>query len=438
MPEILIIADDLSGAADSGNSLVAAGLDTLVVLDSRGNLPDAAALSLDLDTRRLPAEPAAALHVDAVRRLRSPDTALYKKIDSTLRGNWAVETAAVHIALAGNGHTLPMAMVAPAFPAAGRVTRRGRMYVNGTPLDETEIWRHEGLTGPADLRALLRAAGLQTELADLNLIRRGDAVLREALREWLDDGVEALACDAETDADLATLARVTTSLRERVFWVGSAGFAYHLPGALGLMRAGALPDTAMPTPLDPVLIVVGSSSGVSQVQAERLMESGAVRGMAIDPHVLRIGPGTTEWGHAEQELREVLASGDDVLLTMATGPALDRRDGHALAVALGRLVHEQAPRIGGLVITGGETARAVLAALGIGAIRLLGEVEPGVPLGIAQGDRPMPLITKAGAFGSPDTLVRCRQRLRAQALPPVAEAGTGRAAPHAPHHPGSH
>ncbi|WP_448191046.1 four-carbon acid sugar kinase family protein [Azospirillum sp. sgz301742] len=430
MPGILIIADDLSGAADCGITVAAAGLGTVVLLDQRGALADADAVALDLDTRRLAGEAAAALNVDAVRRLHTPGVALYKKIDSTLRGNWAAETAAVHAALAGVDGAALLAVVAPAFPATGRTTRQGRMLVKGTPLEETEIWRNEGIAGVADLPALLRAAGLKAELASLDLIRRGEAAVRKALSGWLGEGVDALACDAETEEDLATLARATAAVRQRVFWVGSAGLARHLPGALGLARESALPEPAVPNPLDPVLTIVGSLSGVARAQAQELARVHGVRSLCIDPHLLRLGPGTAEWGHAERDLREALASGDDLLLMTETGPSADLREGHTLAVALGRLVHEQAPRIGGLIMTGGETARAVLAALGIGAIRLLGEVEPGVPLGLAEGARSIPLITKAGAFGTPETLVRCRERLRATGLPPVPEAGTGRAAPH--------
>ncbi|WP_431857475.1 four-carbon acid sugar kinase family protein [Azospirillum sp.] len=418
MPDILILADDLSGAADCGITFASVGLDTVVLLDQRGALPDADALALDLDTRRLPAGPAAALAVDAVRLLHTPGSPLYKKIDSTLRGNWAAETAAIHTALVAGGEA-PLAVVAPAFPATGRTTRQGRLLVEGTPLEETEIWRREGIPGVADLPALLRAAGLTVALADLALIRRGGEALRAALAGWLEEGVNALACDAESEEDLAALARATAAVRRRVFWVGSAGLARHLASALGLARESALPVPAMPTPPDPVLTIVGSLSCVARAQAKELAAQPGVRRLSIAPPVLRLGPGTAEWGHAEQDLREALGSGDDLLLTMETGDSpdigADLTEGHALAVALGRLVHEQAPRIGGLVVAGGETARAVLAALGINAIRLLGEVEPGVPLGLAEGARTLPVITKAGAFGSPDTLVRCRERLRAAA-----------------------
>ena len=258
MPDILIIGDDLSGAADCGITFAAAGLGTVVLLDARGALVDADAVALDLDTRRLPPEPAAAMNVDAVRRLHTPGVALYKKIDSTLRGNWAAETAAMHGALASAGPR-PLAVVAPAFPATGRTTRHGRMLVKGTPLEETEIWTREGITGVADLRALLQAAGLKTEPAGLELIRQGEATLRKTLADWLDQGVDALACDAETEEDLSIVARASAAARQRVFWVGSAGLARHLTGALGLARESAMPTPAIPNPLDPVLTIVGST-----------------------------------------------------------------------------------------------------------------------------------------------------------------------------------
>ncbi|HEY0833227.1 MAG TPA: four-carbon acid sugar kinase family protein, partial [Azospirillum sp.] len=61
----LIVADDLSGAADGGTVFAAAGLETVMLLDPRG-VPGAAveAVAIDLDSRRLPAAPAAALHAE--------------------------------------------------------------------------------------------------------------------------------------------------------------------------------------------------------------------------------------------------------------------------------------------------------------------------------------------------------------------------------------
>ena len=393
MPEILIIADDLSGATDCGMTLASAGVDTVLLLDSRGPLSDADALVLDLDTRRLPAEPAAALNVDAARRLHAPGTALFMMAGAGAGPHWAAEIAAVHIALTGDGQEPRLAVVVP--PVA-----------------------------VADAQTQLSDAGLQTERAAPGLFGRGDATVRAALRDWLENGVEAVVCEATSPDDLASLARVTGEQRERMFWVGPADLVRHLPGALGVERR-APAEPALPTPLDPVLVVVGSGCETAHAQAAVLADSGGVRVLSVEPHVLRVGPGTAEWGHAERDLREALGNGGDVLLRLPDGPPPPAEQRHALAVALGRLVHEQGPRIGGLVLSGGETVRAVLAALGIGAVRMLDALEPGVPVGVTEGPRPIPLILKTGSSGEPETLVRARQRLRMTALPPVPDAGRG-------------
>ncbi|HEY6003736.1 MAG TPA: 4-hydroxythreonine-4-phosphate dehydrogenase PdxA, partial [Anaeromyxobacter sp.] len=104
-------------------------------------------------------------------------------------------------------------------------------------------------------------------------------------------------------------------------------------------------------------------------------------------------------------------AGDDVLLTIAES-AVPRELGPALAAAVGELVAPYLGRCAGVLATGGETARAILAAAGGSGLLLEDEVEPGAPVGIADTSAPLRFVTKAGAFGSPDTLVKCREALR--------------------------
>ena len=165
---IVIVADDLTGAADCGIACTAAGLNTVVVLGENSRILDLAAdaIAFDADTRRQSPEAAGAATELAVRRLCAGGgvRVLYKKIDSTLRGNFAVEIAAARrssdglLAHGGAGNARApaplLAIVVPAFPATGRTTRGGRMFLQGTPLEESEIWRNEGISGSADLTAL--------------------------------------------------------------------------------------------------------------------------------------------------------------------------------------------------------------------------------------------------------------------------------------------
>jgi 4-hydroxythreonine-4-phosphate dehydrogenase len=87
-----------------------------------------------------------------------------------------------------------------------------------------------------------------------------------------------------------------------------------------------------------------------------------------------------------------------------------------------------ADRVGALVATGGETARAILDAWGIQRLRLLGEIEPGLPWSLAEcANRDVLILTKAGGFGTPGTLLRCREFLHKKARGPAVVEGQTRA-----------
>jgi 4-hydroxythreonine-4-phosphate dehydrogenase len=80
-----------------------------------------------------------------------------------------------------------------------------------------------------------------------------------------------------------------------------------------------------------------------------------------------------------------------------------------------RLAHVALPALAGvgtLVVTGGETARAVLTHAGVDQLVVCGELEPGVVWSRVPG-RALSVVTKAGAFGDPGVLVRCIEAVNA-------------------------
>jgi 4-hydroxythreonine-4-phosphate dehydrogenase len=113
-----------------------------------------------------------------------------------------------------------------------------------------------------------------------------------------------------------------------------------------------------------------------------------------------------------ESIPAALDLGNDVLVTVDAGPDVKIKDAPELCAALAARLAPYLPHFGGLVLTGGETARAVLTAARVTALRLLDEVEPGVPLALATGPRVIPVVTKAGAFGDSRTLLRCRAALK--------------------------
>ena len=93
--------------------------------------------------------------------------------------------------------------------------------------------------------------------------------------------------------------------------------------------------------------------------------------------------------------------------------SVENETGQLLSAALARLVQPFAAHAGALVATGGETAHSVLEAWGIACLRLVGEIETGVPVSVTEGwNRRLTVLTKAGAFGTPETLLHCREFLR--------------------------
>src|ERR671920_1703082 len=385
MPDIAIIADDLTGAADAGVQLVRAGYRTAVFF--HGEEISAAgidAVSFDTDSRTRPAGFAARRVVEAARTVRHANL-LYKKLDSTLRGNIEAELAA---AFGATGRE--RIIVAPAFPAAGRTTVGGTQLVHGVPVDETEMQN--------DPRTPVREAHVPTLLAgafaSVGTLDAEDLADPERVRLVLEEG-ECVVADAERDSDLESLVRAVPE-PDRVLWAGSAGLAL----ALGSVYPGPSAGDAnvRRDRVRPVLVVVGSLSGVAREQVRRLVGEYGHVAFPVEAGETGVSRKTVA------AVRDALAG-----CTCAVVHSPDERSasGEAMLASLAEVVARlsEEERFEGLVLTGGATAVVVARRLGATGIRLQGEVEAGVPMGTLVGPAPYPVVTKAGGFGGPDTLI---------------------------------
>lgn len=390
--EVAIIADDLTGAADSGVQLACAGYRTAVAfwgapVPPEGNLD---AVAVDTDSRTMPPGFAAKRVVEAGRAVRGANV-VYKKIDSTLRGPVAAELAA---ALGATGRE--RVVVAPAFPAAGRTTVGGVQLVRGVPVHETEAKDdphtpvREGHVPTLLANALHSVSTLGTgELADPGRVR---SKLKEA---------RCVVVDAERDEDLRALARALPD-PSAVLWAGSAGLALALGGAYPGPHAGA-PDGNPPSRR--VLVAIGSLSGASREQLGRLVgEHGEAAALEVGTSV--------EANGLIARARAALEGAGCAVIHSAAEIAPSGDVGHpvgALAEAAAGLSKEGL--FDALVLTGGATALGVARRLGATGIRLEGELEPGVPVGTLIGPRRYRVVTKAGGFGGPETLVNAVEAL---------------------------
>jgi uncharacterized protein YgbK (DUF1537 family) len=380
---VTIIADDLTGACDAG-ALFAGRGPVGVFLAPELPCPVLEAAAVDTETRALPAAEAAA----AMRRLitamatRLAGRGVFKKIDSTCRGPIGAELDALV-----EGADARAALVCPAFPAQGRTVVRGLLSVHGIPAHESAVGDDPDYPGAtSDLVDILsRRSRLSVSLLRLKEVRGSPEDLERALHERRG----LVAADAETDEDLDALARAALS-HPGILLAGSAGLARAAAVASG--HAGPAP--LLPPP-GAWLIVMGSRHPATLCQIAALEASGMVGARLEGARVPNLSRIVDAIGTGRPAF---VASGDilDGPRTLAAG---------RLADSVGAVLAEAIPSL--VVLSGGETAIAVMRALGARRLELAGAPASGLALGrlIADNRSPLPVLTKAGGFGAPGLLV---------------------------------
>ncbi|CCD88539.1 conserved protein of unknown function [Bradyrhizobium sp. ORS 285] len=401
----LIVADDLTGAADCAIAFGRRGRAAAVTWGEDASDRRLPVLAYDAASRGLSAEDAARRHTHVLARLARPRRRLFKKIDSTLRGQPAAETAATMAHLAQSGPAF--GVFAPAFPATGRTTVSGRILVQGRPLEQAEVWQRDHTYPTADLAEVLGTAGVRSEKLALSTVRGTE--LKGTLARLAAEGNIVGICDAETEHDLHLIAAASSDVSPAPFFIGSAGLAHALAG----IEAEETGETLrIPASACGTLIVVGSLAGASRSAARELQASGTVRHFPVAPEML-LGQDDDARAALATDVTAHLGQGRDALVEITMNDHPDMRLGAQLANALADALQTVAPALGAFAATGGETAAALLARFGVNGIRLADEIEPGVSLGLTLGQIAVPIATKAGAFGDAHSLIRISERLRA-------------------------
>lgn len=423
MNRIAVIADDLTGANDTGVQFAKQGLETVVLLGTKNFAASLSAdvVVIDTNSRALPAGEARAKASEAARLVRDGGIGtVYKKVDSTLRGNLGPEIDAIM-----DECGLRVAVIAPAFPKNGRVTVGGLHLLHGVPIEAGEIARDPKMPVRESSVPALLAGQTKRRVAHIGLktMLAGEAAIAAELTRLAGEGAGMIVCDAWQDEQLKHLAAAIVASGLAALWVGSAGLAEYLPAALG-MSGGARRR-------DPVVVIAGSVSNVTRSQVAKLSERADTAYIMVTPAALLTAAGRQAeidrcYVAVAAVVREgkhaVLASGysDDVVAaTCSEAKALGldgQQTGAIIADSLGeigRLLAENLS-LGGLVLTGGDIAVAVCAALGATGLKVTREVAPGVPVGELRGGRRegLKVVTKAGAFGSDDVLVKAVEVLQ--------------------------
>lgn len=390
----LLLADDLTGCCDAGVKFLNPANAVLIALtpepDPSCLWPEQGMLAVNTDSRALPAAESARINGEVARRFKRTPTGkpdlVYKKLDSTLRGNPGPEITAIADAL-----SCEAVIIAPAAPELGRTVENGILAVNGVPLARTVFGNDPGSPMlqsevAAILGALPAAVLLPRALLDL-----GESGLVNEIQALLAKGARYLIFDSLCQADLELISRIGLAMRPGPLFAGSAGLAQALALNLGLTNS-----QKPACKLKKILFVCGSANQATHAQLRELEAAGIP--------VLHLEPAFSAANISAYDSRlcDLLTAGSACLAI--TRERIGAREAAEQIRALGqitRLVLGESVMAGaGLFLTGGETAFTTLRDLA-SSMALKGELLPGIVLSeLADGKwRGLPVITKAGGFG---------------------------------------
>jgi uncharacterized protein YgbK (DUF1537 family) len=414
------IADDFTGATDLANNLVRSGMRTLqtIGVPAARLAADVDAVVVALKSRTVPAAEAVAQSLAALAWLkRAGCRQFYFKycstFDSTPQGNIGPVAEALMQALGAS-----IAIACPAFPTNARTIYMGNLFVGELPLSESGM-RHHPLTPMTDAN-LVRVLQAQSQgkvgLVAWNAVAAGAPAIRARFAALEAEGVRLAVVDAISDADLHAIA---AACADHPLITAGSGVAVGLPE--NFRRAGLLPPRAdaaeLPRVAGLAAVISGSCSQATNGQVAHWIESGRAA-IRIDPFEL-----VRRSDAAAAALRQaapLLGAGPVLFYATAAPEQVKAVQAKLGAVKAGALVEQAlagiaqglvARGVTRLVVAGGETAGAVVQALGIAALKIGPQIDPGVPWTAAQGAHPILLALKSGNFGSRDFFVKSLQLL---------------------------
>jgi len=403
------IADDFTGATDLAGMLVQGGMRTVQLLGvPEGAAPDADAVVIALKSRTIAAREAVAQSLAALGWLRKAGARQFffkycSTFDSTDRGNIGPVTDALMTAL-----DTDFTIACPAFPENGRTIFRGHLFVGDVLLSESGMKDHP-LTPMTDanlVRVLQRQTTRKVGLVRHDTVAVGARAIRARFDALRGERVGMAIVDAVSDSDLHAIGTACADLR---LVTGGSGVAIGLPenfrtrGALGAPeRAAELPAVA-----GRAAVLSGSCSVATNGQVAEWLKSRP--GFQVDPLQLADGKPVaaqaTEWAAKRLPHEPVLiyaTANPDSVRAVQTRLGAERA-GELVEACMAEVARQLvAHDVRRLVVAGGETAGAVVQALGVTGLRIGPQIDPGVPWTLSLGEPQLLLALKSGNFGTPD------------------------------------
>lgn len=408
---IVIIADDLTGASDTGVQYQLNGFSTIVkvLLDNNDWKEDFRkydVLSINTDTRSISSREAYTKVYALTKDLSELNAAyIYKKIDSIMRGNPASELEAVM-----DGLQADIALVAPSFPENGRIIEDGILRLpDGNKIDVTTIFNEE-----TSKRAIN---------VTLEYVRKGSQFLKDFILDKYREGNEIFVIDAVNDEDLYTVKNASELIDKKKVLCGSAGFAKQLSSEAKRivnkeLDLKSINETSM--------IVVGSRSIKTANQVKSISDMYKAPIILVDANMVKVGESERVKEQCVAKIVKALEEGERLIIIAVTSlfedysvtlRSSDEENSDALLIArvLGEIVDRvydiAQPKT--IVSTGGDTSLQVCNVLKAVGIELEDQIAAGVPIGKIVGGKAdnVSIVTKSGGFGENDVLIQVMEYL---------------------------
>jgi uncharacterized protein YgbK (DUF1537 family) len=418
-----VIADDLTGATDVALMLSRNGMKTVQTIGvppRNETFAGVDAVVVALKSRTIAASEAVAMSLEAASALRAAGAEQYlfkycSTFDSTDKGNIGPVSEALLEFLESD-----LTIACPAFPANGRSIYLGHLFVGRMLLSDSPMKDHP-LTPMRDsnlVRLLQRQVKAPVGLIAFANVDKGADAIRAAFANSRVAGERFLVVDAISDEHLRAIGAACSTLP---LLTGGSGIAMGLPDnfrAAGKLASHAPRDT-LEAPAGMAVILAGSCSQATCEQVRVAIAAGTPA-FRIDP--LAIGAATARdivaW------VRENSSERPPLIYSSADPAEVRQVQGKLGAERAGALVEELLAEVGAsllaegftrFLVAGGETSGAVVAALGVRALEIGPEIDPGVPWTRSLGSPDVALALKSGNFGAPDFFLKAWGRLSQRA-----------------------
>lgn len=404
MVEILIIADDLTGAIETGVEFAKQGISTRVIHSPDTDLNqildeiDSTVIVFNTESRHIDQEEAARRVGRVVKISRERGIKrFYKKTDSTMRGNVGAEIEAFQKET--GKHAIPFI---PAHPKLKRFTKEGHHYIGEQLLHQTEFGNDP--FEPIEISFLPGLLQKQTNLKVSLVAGSGYDTLQK------NKGILVFDCQSEKELEKIGTALLKNNLHNSI--AGSAAMCELLPILFNLKSE----KLEIPKLHKPTLLVNGSLNNISLNQV-RFADERGIKIITLPKKMLSCSNLKTSQHFSQMltEVREVIQAGRNVILSSSdiqTEPNkknYDKNEYKVVSKQIGSIVAEifSELHMSSLFVIGGDTLMGIMNRLNCDFIAPLTEILPGVGLSMASfQNQSIQILTKPGGYGDKDVIVQ--------------------------------